>query len=273
MGDKRKGHIISLETRKKISEAHIGMKHSLETRKEMSRTRKGRKLSSAHKEKLRRAGIGKTHTIESRRKMSLAKKGKPNGREGTHHTEETKKKIRESNKGCIGGMKGKKHSEETKRKMSEEAKGKKHTLESRRKMSEAQRKLWQDPIYKETKLKAMSTGLRKAPNRPEKKLRNILNHLFPGEYKFVGDGQIWIGGKNPDFMNVNGQKKLIEMFGDFWHGNYKDRTKHQGKRDRIKHFAKYEFKTLIIWERNLKDRKKLKEKLLEFCGGGEHVQN
>ena len=36
------------------------------------------------------------------------------------------------------------------------------------------------------------------------------------EYDFVGDGKIMIGTKNPDFINIK-IKKIIEVFGDYWH--------------------------------------------------------
>lgn len=101
--------------------------------------------------------------------------------------------------------------------------------------------------------------------KPERRLRNRLNCLFPGEYKFVGDGTIFIDYKCPDFININGQKKIIEMFGDYWHGEERTgRTKVQEKNQRIKHFAKYGFKTLIVWESELKNILQLKEKLIKF---------
>lgn len=64
-------------------------------------------------------------------------------------------------------------------------------------------------------------------------------------YKYVGDGSTIIGGKVPDFINNNGEKKLIEIFGDYWH-DPKDIE------IRRHHFAKYGFRTLIIWEHEIK---------------------
>lgn len=114
-------------------------------------------------------------------------------------------------------------------------------------------------------LTAILTGSRTRPTKPEKRLRKGLNILFPGEYKYVGDGTTFIGGKCPDFININGQKKIIEMFGNYWHSEEKiGRTKQQEENQRIKHFAKYGFKTLIVWENELKNIKQLKKKLLRF---------
>lgn len=103
-------------------------------------------------------------------------------------------------------------------------------------------------------------SLRK-PTTPERQLILILNELFPNQYKYVGNGEVWIAGKNPDFINVNGQKKLIEVFGDFWH---------QGEtgEDRIAHFAKYGFRTLIIWEHELSNKDLIVHKVKDFHDSG-----
>lgn len=96
-------------------------------------------------------------------------------------------------------------------------------------------------------------------------MRNRLSKLFPNEYKYVGNGSILIGFKNPDFINVKGQKKIIELFGDYWHSKKKTgRTKKQEEFQRVKHFAKYGYKTLIVWESELRDIIVLKKKLIEF---------
>lgn len=95
------------------------------------------------------------------------------------------------------------------------------------------------------------------PNKSENFLITLLNKNFPKEYKYVGNFQFWVNGKNPDFMNINGQKKLIELFGNYWHRN-------EEPRNRIRHFKKYGFNTLIIWERELKDINKLEKRLLQF---------
>ena len=84
----------------------------------------------------------------------------------------------------------------------------------------------------------------KKPNKPEKLVEQFLNQKFPQEWKFVGNGEIWIGRKNPDFININGQKKLIEVYGDYWH-------KDDNPQDRIDHFKKYGFNTLVLWEKDI----------------------
>ena len=96
------------------------------------------------------------------------------------------------------------------------------------------------------------------PNQLEIKLKVLLDYLFPNEYKYVGNGDFVLGGKCPDFVNVNGKKKIVELFGNYWH-------KQGSENSRINHFKKYGFDTLIIWEDELNnDTEKLKESILAF---------
>jgi len=83
--------------------------------------------------------------------------------------------------------------------------------------------------------------------KPEMILDTILQKYFPNEWKYVGLGEIFIAGKVPDFININGQKKLIELYGDYWH------TKEESQ-ERIAFFKQYGFDTLIIWESELYDQ-------------------
>lgn len=95
-------------------------------------------------------------------------------------------------------------------------------------------------------------------NKSEVFLEKILNKILPKEYKYVGQGDIWIERYNPDFINMNGQKKIIEFFGNYWHKNSQERNK-----KRIKVFKKYGYDCLIIWEHDLKTQKTINQ-ILEF---------
>ncbi len=234
----------------------------------------GRHHSEESKKKMYATKIGRFHTKESKKKISEGNKGKIRSKEmrerysrvkkGISFSKEHKKNLRKNHK----GMKGKHHTINAKNRMSISAK---RTEEKRR---DIQTKRWQNPEYREKQLKAIFAGYNLKPTKPERRLRNGLNKMFPGEYKFVGDGEIFIDGKNPDFINVNGQKKIIELFGDYWHGEeyrlitFGDNSsnKEHGQQ-RIKHFAKYGYKTLIVWECELKNIKKLRRKLKMFQEG------
>jgi len=54
-----------------------------------------------------------------------------------------------------------------------------------------------------------------SPTSPELCLGGLLDKHFPGEWRYTGNGDTLIGGKSPDFLNVNGQKAVIELFGDY----------------------------------------------------------
>jgi len=123
-------------------------------------------------------------------------------------------------------------------------------------------------IDKEKTVKQILDGLLTKPNKPEKLLNKLLQEILANEYKINVRGDIMIlGGKVPDFVNINGQKKIIELYGDYWHsdkiikksGCYEDTEK-----GRIKYFKKYGYKTLIVWEHELKNLNKVKKRILKF---------
>ena len=90
------------------------------------------------------------------------------------------------------------------------------------------------------------------PNSKEKKLDTILQQNFPKEFKLNVKGGVVIGGKIPDFVNVNGRKMLVELFGDYWHGK---RVTGRGKEYEVQRrkdiFKRWGFSTLVIWESEL----------------------
>lgn len=96
----------------------------------------------------------------------------------------------------------------------------------------------------------------RSPNKEETYLINLFKeHNIP--YKFVGDGKIIIENRCPDFINYNGQKKIIEFFGEHWH-KIEDE---QIKRDI---YSKYGYETLFIWGKELKNKKELLNKVKLF---------
>jgi len=238
----------SEQSKRKMSLARMGKHPTEKTRRKMSLARKGKK----------QIGGVKYHSKETKRKMSTSQTGRK-------HLEETKKKISKAHRGYKNPMYGKHLSKSTKKKMSAKTKGVPKPESFCIKISKAQKKLWQNPTHKRKQIKAMCDGIKRAvPTKPERKLRKGLNILFPNQYKFTGDGSFIIGFKKPDFVNVT-QNKIIEMFGDYWHSkNVTENTKAQEENQRIRHFAKYGYKTLIVWERELKNIPKLKRKLKVF---------
>jgi hypothetical protein len=64
-----------------------------------------------------------------------------------------------------------------------------------------------------------------------------------------------IGSKCPDFWN--GDHKVIELFGDFWHREH-------NPEDWINYYKKWGYNCLVIWEHELKDINSVKLKVKQF---------
>jgi G:T-mismatch repair DNA endonuclease (very short patch repair protein) len=98
-------------------------------------------------------------------------------------------------------------------------------------------------------------------NKSEKKLEQILDETFYNEYKFVGDGKLWIENCNPDFITINkDKKKIIELNGCYWHGCqkcYPGSTVKSNHKRKTPIYRKHGFKFLYIWEHELKNKLKL----------------
>ena len=140
------------------------------------------------------------------------------------------------------------HTEETKEKIRLKVQKYNRLPEVALRLSETTKKQWQDPEFVKKQMK--SRGVK--PNKTELKLEKV---VIPFGFRYVGDGQLIIGGKCPDYWD--GDHKLIEHYGDYYY-------KGQDPQDRIDYFAKFGYETLIIWEHELKDLNKLIERIENF---------
>lgn len=86
---KNKGKVVSIETRKKISESLLGHKPSQEAIDKMRNSQKGHLTSEETRKKISEAKRGKKLSQTARENMSKA-------RTGLKHSEETKNKIKEA---------------------------------------------------------------------------------------------------------------------------------------------------------------------------------
>lgn len=97
-----KHRTFSLETRRKMSEAHKGKKLSPEHRRKISeatRGKKHRKFSLEARQRMSEAHKGKKLSPEHKKRISEGKQGKPHPMQGKHHTLEARQKMSEARRG------------------------------------------------------------------------------------------------------------------------------------------------------------------------------
>jgi G:T-mismatch repair DNA endonuclease (very short patch repair protein) len=88
--------------------------------------------------------------------------------------------------------------------------------------------------------------------KPEKIFKSIcINNNLP--FHFVGDGTLWLGNANPDFIH-NTKKIVVEVFGDYFHSpllnrKLRDTSTMEGRQKQLK---KEGYKCIFIWESDLK---------------------
>jgi len=175
---------------------------------------------------------------------------------GFRHTKELKERFSKARKGIP-------KSTECKLKMAKAHLGQKKSKESVEKTRKGLIKKWKDPEF----VKKMMDKFKVKPNKKEKELFKIIEEICPNEYKFVGDGKLIIDGLMPDFININGQKKIIEFFGDYWHSNKVTKGNYRrSEKGRKEIFANFGYKTLVIWQSEFDhlSKKEIENKILEF---------
>lgn len=101
-------------------------------------------------------------------------------------------------------------------------------------------------------IKIQRHNARPVMTTPEKAFESICKkYILP--FKFVGDGALWIGHANPDFVH-NTKKIAVEVFGDYFHfpllnSKLRYTATVKGRMDQLKSEG---YKTIIIWESDLK---------------------
>jgi intein/homing endonuclease/serine acetyltransferase len=182
---------------------------------------------------------------------------------------------------------GKHHSKETKREWSKKRSGAILSEEHKKKISDGVIKAFSDPncgIHSQERSDKLAKyaigryrelGLAKQ-NKSEKKLSYIIRNVCPGEFAYNGDGrmEMRIAGHYPDFVNTNGKKKLIELYGCSWHccnecnKQHPEGIKTEQIRDKdssfVKKAARLGYQTLVIWEHEMRDRDCVKQKVEKF---------
>jgi hypothetical protein len=242
---------LSMETRDKISKQKIKYYSDPENRKKLSEIMMGHAVSEEARKNMSKSIRKHFEDPDNRKKHIIRQKiamSNPAARENNSIAQ----KIAQNRP-------------EVKKKRSESLMGRPLSDSQKESIGKASKMAWsnKNEYDKGEWVKNILSGKKQAtkcsPNKAERKLSLILNAVNPNEWKFVGDGQVIISGKCPDFININGQKKIVELFGDYWH-------KGQNPQDRIDTFAPFGYETLVVWERELKNKNVLIEKIKVFSG-------
>jgi len=204
------------------------------------------------------------------RVMSIATK--LTGRDGGCRTQEARDNMSKSAPKEHPWSRGIPRSQVTRNRISSSNKGKghPHTDEFKKSVGLASKKRWSNPEYaKRVSAKVLEVNETVRPNNPENRLLDILKGLPKSGLSYVGDGSFWVGGKNPDFVNID-KKQIIEVLGCYWHGcprHFPHKQKKQKLISRIELFKRFGYSTLCIWECELNDSTKVMQKIIAFTKG------
>jgi very-short-patch-repair endonuclease len=217
----------------------FGKKHTHKTKQKF----KKRKPSNGFK--------GKKHSVESKSKISIAVSGEHNQFYNKKHSQQVREQISVNRKGkCLGKNNyfyGKKHSKKTIEQIT--FKGNKWRKENPELSYEAGLKGWQNSIFSKVKY-GRKTSI-------ERKVENKLKELKITDFNF---SQILNRKYQYDFRI--GKNILLEVHGDYWHGNprkYGDsnglKTLNEQQHNKIqqdiikeKYAKDHGWKLFVIWE-------------------------
>lgn len=101
----------------------------------------------------------------------------------------------------------------------------------------------------------MANGANKAPTIPEQRIIEIVGKYLP-DFKYNGNGQLGVvlGGMIPDFVNTNGKKQVIEVFGDYYHGKLCKNWKNS-ELGKTMAYNSIGYDCLILWEHDIKSQR------------------
>lgn len=141
------------------------------------------------------------------------------------------------------------HTTEAIQKISVTGKGRHQPLTAKRKLSALMKLNWQNPDFVGNRVRAMNVK----PTQPEVKLIDICAKYLP-DFKYNGDYRLGVtlSGLIPDFINCNGEKEVLEVFGDYIHSP--EKTKGRWNRTELGRIMAYNslgYKCLVLWEHEL----------------------
>lgn len=252
IADAHRGHPASLEIRQKMSAIHKERQKDPDLRQRTSNTLKQFCEDPAVREGKAEASLGRIQSPSEKAKKSKAI---------TRSWQDTEVRTKISN--SIREAYTKPEVKERQKSGVHKRWGK---TNERYKQSLLSKQLWQNPEY----IRKVIKGIGRRPTKPERTIDSILNEHFP-EFRYNGDYSlgIMVAGFMPDFVNINGKKEIIEVFGDYHHspeiieGDW--RRSELGK---IMAYNSVGWNCLIIWEHEIKNltKEELTTKIETFFG-------
>ena len=171
--------------------------------------------------------VGKPLSKETRRKAA-------EGRKGHLLSETTRRKIGLANAGKKNGCYGRQYSPKER--------------EQRRIWA---KQFWADSVMADSCVASMLKAVVKKPNKAESLIIDLINR-YNLPFKYTGNGEVVFGRMNPDFININGEKVVLEVFGDYWHSEKKIRSWKETELGRILAYKSFGFDCIVLWEHEIK---------------------
>jgi len=229
---------------------------------------KAKKIANAKKmwRENREKIISAMNQPEVKVKVSKLLKGRPSWSKGL--TKETDERVAKHSKALMGHevfeVTRKKLSDihkivmnlpEVKAKVSKANKISQNRPETKAKKSKIMKAMWENPQF----IEKQRIGKQLRPNN----LEQFFDRQTPECVKYVGDYKLRIktnqGSLFPDFI-VEKTKKIIEIFGDFWHEG-------ENPAVLIEKYASAGWQCKVFWEHEIyNDNKRILEEILEFIG-------
>jgi hypothetical protein len=207
-----------------------GRKHTSEEKLQVSQAMVGNtpwnkglvKETNSSVARISQSLLGKQHTKEHNENISLGNKGQVPNRLGIPHNDSTKNRIRETAIISWQDPVLRKHS------------------------SDLMIKHWKEPGFGKKMLH------RRTPSIPEQTFIDQYN-----EFCFVGNGELMIDGKNPDFVCTTDEHKLVEIWGEYF-------KKGRNPQDLIDFYKVRGYECLVIWASELRHLEEIALKIKKF---------
>ncbi len=116
-----------------------------------------------------------------------------------------------------------------------------------RSASKRTKALWSNPKWAERQVALAVKGAMKRPTKPEQRIIDIIDK-YQLPYKYTGNGSFIIAGLNPDFVNCNGAKIALEVFGDYWHIKNAKKRPSYTELGRKAIFSQYGWDLIVLWQ-------------------------